>query len=70
MVIQKGGDIYQQSAKDMMSKAPKTIDRNALAVDALKIMKNSSITQLIVIDSVESYVGFVHIHDIIKEGLN
>ena len=55
-------------AADIMTSSPKTIDRNALAVHALELMREKSITQLIVVDNHE-YVGVIHLHDLIREGL-
>ena len=69
-LIQKGGDIYHIPAFEIMTKTAKTVNENALAVDALNLMKENSITQLLVVDNNDSYIGIVHIHDIIKEGLN
>lgn len=69
-LIQKGGDIYAKKASDIMSVSPKVIAQNALAVQALTIMKENSITQLIVVNNNNEYLGIIHIHDIIKEGLN
>lgn len=68
-LIQRGGDIYKESALDIMTRSAKTIHQSALAIDALQLMKENSITQLIVVDKEEKYIGIVHIHDIIKEGL-
>ena len=69
-LIQRGGDIYNQSATDIMSASAKMIDENALAIEALEVMKMNNITQLIVVNKNNDYIGIVHIHDIIKEGLN
>jgi len=69
-LIQKGRDIYKIPASEIMTKSAKTISDNALAVDALDRMKENSITQLIVVDHTDTYIGIVHIHDIIKEGIN
>jgi len=69
-LIQKGGDIYKHSAKEIMNPNPKTINKDVLAVEALEVMKQNSITQLIVVDNKQNYFGIVHIHDIIKEGLD
>lgn len=55
-------------ASDIMTKNPKTIDRDSLAVNALELMRSTSITQLIVVDDSE-YVGVIHLHDLIREGL-
>lgn len=69
-LIQNGGDIYTKSAEEIMSINAKMINASSLAVEALELMKENSITQLIVVDDKGEYAGVVHIHDIIKEGLN
>ena len=51
-----------------MSLDPKTIEGDALAVDALAKMKKNNITQLLVIEN-GTYTGVIHLHDLIKEGL-
>ena len=51
-----------------MSKNPKTIDANEMAVNALAIMKQYNITQLIVKRN-NMYYGVVHLHDLLKEGI-
>ncbi len=56
-------------AADIMTRNPKTIFKNQKAVDALAIMKASNITQLLVLDTNGHYMGVIHIHDIINEGL-
>ena len=55
-------------AIDIMSKNPKTIDANEMAVNALAIMKQFNITQLIV-KKKNMYYGVVHLHDLLKEGI-
>ena len=55
-------------AKDIMSTEPKTIEKDELAVNALSIMRNNKISQVIVMDA-DEYVGMVHIHDLNREGL-
>ena len=56
------------TAKDIMTKNPKSTQSNTMAIDALQILENHSITQLIVIDNGE-YKGVLHLHDILKEGI-
>ena len=56
------------TASDIMTANPKTIDKHALAVNALELMRKQSITQLIVMNDVK-YVGVIHLHDLIREGL-
>jgi len=55
-------------ARDIMTSNPKTIDSNSLAVNALEIMRNKNITQLIVTKD-KKYFGIIHLHDLIKEGI-
>lgn len=55
-------------AKDIMTVNPKTIKSNDMVADALNIMEDHSITQLIVVDEGE-YKGVIHLHDILKEGI-
>ncbi|OAQ40844.1 D-arabinose 5-phosphate isomerase [Pedobacter psychrophilus] len=55
-------------AVDIMSKNPKTIDANEMAVNALAMMKQFNITQLIVKKD-NIYNGVVHLHDLLKEGI-
>lgn len=55
-------------AKEIMSLNPKRIDKNILAFDALQIMKDNNITQLLVMDQ-EQYYGIVHLHDLLHEGI-
>ena len=61
-------DLKSVKAEDIMSPNPKTIEPDALAVEALKLMREQSITQLMVIDK-GRYVGMVHLHDLVREGL-
>ena len=56
------------TAKDIMTKNPKNINSSILVSEALDILENNSITQLVVIDNNE-YKGILHLHDILKEGI-
>jgi arabinose-5-phosphate isomerase len=56
------------TATAIMTPAPLTIDCEAYAVEALALMQQKNITQLIVTKS-GNFVGFVHLHDLLKEGL-
>ncbi len=51
-----------------MNKTPKTIDAEAFATEALAIMQSKNITQLVVTANKKA-VGFVHLHDLLKEGI-
>jgi arabinose-5-phosphate isomerase len=56
------------TAKDIMTKNPKLIQSTDMVVDALNILEDFSITQLVVVDH-EKYKGVLHLHDILKEGI-
>ncbi len=68
-MLSKTSKIEGLTASDIMTKNPKTINVDAMAVDALETMENNSITQILVIDDAENYLGVVHLHDLIKEGI-
>ena len=55
-------------AKDIMTVNPKTIKSSDMVSDALNILEDFSITQLVVVDN-EEYKGVIHLHDILKEGI-
>ena len=67
-MLEKGGDFGSIRATAIMSPRPKTIEASTLAVGALDIMRKNNITQLLVVDN-DKYVGVIHLHDLIKEGL-
>jgi len=55
-------------AKDICSKNPKSIEASELAVQALELMRQKDITQLIVTEN-GVYAGMIHLHDLVREGL-
>jgi arabinose-5-phosphate isomerase len=61
-------DIEHVKASQIMTSNPKTIDEDALMVDALHKMRQNSITQLSVVHD-GKYLGIIHLHDILKEGI-
>ena len=61
-------NIEQVKASQIMTSNPKTIDEDALVVDALHTMRHNSITQLPVVKE-GKYLGIIHLHDILKEGI-
>ncbi len=67
-MLEKNSDFSSLIASDIMSDLPTTIDVETLAYDALEILQDNQISQLIVMDK-QKYVGIVHIHDIIKSGV-
>lgn len=67
-MLSKVDDFASLTAKDIMSKNPKLIEAEAMAVDALEVMENNGISQLLV-EHHGKYAGVVHLHDLIKEGI-
>ncbi|MCK5855967.1 MAG: KpsF/GutQ family sugar-phosphate isomerase [Bacteroidales bacterium] len=67
-MMQKFKDVDPLHAADIMTANPLTIEKDQLAVAALKIMKEKNITQLLVTDK-SKYFGVIHLHDILKEGI-
>jgi len=62
-------DLTTISAKNIMSKNPKSIDKNALAKEAMAILKERNIGQLIVTEN-EKYFGIIDLHRLLDEGIN
>lgn len=67
-MLQKGGDINILKVSDIMNKNPKGIEADELAVNAVKILEEYNITQLMV-TSKGKYAGFIHLHDLLREGI-
>ena len=68
--MMKANDSFAHlQAKDIMTVNPKTISEGEYATKALAMMRTSSITQLIVADNENRYLGVVHLHDILREGI-
>ena len=67
-MLLKHADIERVKAREIMTPDPKTIDEDALVADALHKMRHNSITQLPVLHE-GGYVGVIHLHDILKEGV-
>jgi arabinose-5-phosphate isomerase len=67
-MLEKSESISDLKAKDIMNKTPKYIDAGEMAVNAMEMLEKYNITQLIVTEN-GKYVGFVHLHDLLKEGI-
>lgn len=68
-MLTKTTQIENFTAKDIMGKNPKTINSEAMAIEALEALENDSITQILAVDDNNNYAGVVHLHDLIKEGI-
>ncbi len=67
-MLEKNNSLENMTAAMLMTKNSKTIGSDELAVVALDMMRKNSITQLPVTEN-GKYLGFVHLHDLIREGL-
>ncbi len=67
-MLQKDTNLNTITAKDIMSRSPKKIDKDEFAVAALHQMQENNITQLVVMNGLQ-IAGFIHLHDLLKEGI-
>jgi arabinose-5-phosphate isomerase len=68
-MLEKNFPLDSVTAKEIMTLNPKTITADALAVEALDRLRKFDINQLVVVSGDGSYLGFIHLHDLIREGL-
>ncbi|NMM48840.1 KpsF/GutQ family sugar-phosphate isomerase [Marinigracilibium pacificum] len=67
-MLQKNPSLDGLTAADVMGANPKTIEAGEYAVTAFNVMQKNNITQIIVTNK-EKFVGFVHLHDLLREGI-
>lgn len=67
-MLERSNDISQITAKDILSPHPKTVGASLLAVEALDILRKNDISQLIV-EEEGKYLGILHLHDLVREGI-
>ncbi len=67
-MLQRNQSVELLKAKDILSPNPKTIQRDELAINAFNLMEKNKITQLLVTEN-GKYVGMIHLHDILREGI-
>jgi arabinose-5-phosphate isomerase len=69
-LIQSGYDLHKATVGEVMIEDPVTIRPDKSAIQALNRLEEKDITQIVVIDEDNQFLGIVHIHDIMKEGLS
>lgn len=67
-MLQGGSDMNTLTAADILSPNPYLVAPDALVSDALDVMRSRNITQLLVAED-QKYLGVIHLHDILKEGI-
>jgi arabinose-5-phosphate isomerase len=68
-ILEKTTDLTGYTARAVMTRNPKTIAPDQLAVVALRVMEAHNITQLVVVDGSHAPIGVVHLHDLVKAGI-
>jgi arabinose-5-phosphate isomerase len=68
-MLEKNIPLDSVTAREIVTLNPKTISAGALAVEALDRLRKFDINQLVVVDDDSVYLGFIHLHDLIREGL-
>ena len=67
-MLEKNSSIASVKADDIMTPHPITIGADEMAIDALDLLRTREITQLAVTEN-GKYLGIIHLHDLIREGL-
>ncbi len=67
-MLERSNDISSITAKDIFSPHPKTVLPSLLAVEALDVLRKNDISQLVVEEAGE-YLGILHLHDLVREGI-
>jgi arabinose-5-phosphate isomerase len=67
-MLEQHTDLSEITAKDLMTPDPKHLDKEVLAVQALELIKENNITQLLITDE-NKYFGIIHLHDLLQEGI-
>ncbi len=62
-------NIFRLVARDVMTRNPKVISGNALAVSAVQVMETYSITSLVILNGDSTVRGIIHLHDLLKKGI-
>lgn len=68
-MLEKSNALNNIKAEDILTKNPKTIFADQLAVVALEVLRSNDISQLLVVNKQNQYMGMLHLHDLVKEGI-
>lgn len=67
--LERGGNLLEQTAGEVMTPNPRTIRADALVEEAIRRMENGKITSLFVTDAAGAMVGVIHLHDLLTVGV-
>jgi arabinose-5-phosphate isomerase len=68
-MLEKNQSLENITAAEISTTNPKTVLAEELAVNALELLRINDISQLIVMDNNNNYLGILHLHDLIREGI-
>ncbi len=68
-MLEKNQSLDNITAAEISTINPKTVLAEELAVNALELLRINDISQLIVIDNNNNYLGILHLHDLVREGI-
>ena len=68
-MLERFEDLSGIIAGDIMSGSPRLVESGTMAIDALELMERHNISQLLVVTKQKELLGFVHLHDFLKEGI-
>lgn len=68
-MLEKRDILDNIKAAEILTANPKKILADDLAIHALEVLRSNDISQLIVTDTQGGYLGILHLHDLIKEGI-
>ncbi len=67
--LDRGVDVRQLRVDDAMSPSPRTISPDRLAVEAVRLMEQYRISQILVVDAADTLIGALNMHDLFKAGV-
>ncbi|MCC7547324.1 MAG: KpsF/GutQ family sugar-phosphate isomerase [Burkholderiales bacterium] len=67
--LDRGVDLRQVSVDEVMGRHPRTIQAERLAVEAVRLMEQHRISQILVVDANQSLIGALNMHDLFKSGV-
>lgn len=68
-LLEKTSDIFSLRCDEVMTKNPKTIDKDSLAAKGVKMMEDHGITALLVVNDEKRPIGVMHLHDLMRAGV-
>ena len=69
-LLEKRSDIWEMVAKEVMNVNPRTVQLGVMAIEAFRIMQNTNIMQVVVIDAEGKPAGMIHLHDFLEAGVS